>query len=266
MENFRDEELDKMETDLHEKLEHPEGDSEEEQAESRKRSIETLTEVLSEIKCLKRMKSASSSMAGHSTTIIAEQATKIFCKDLTSANVTRWADQLKDHTVRFPGRHHSAEQLKMMLSEQDRIEFTQTVKSFRFTDGTSIYDAGNWLKWHDNEKLSDILKLVYPKSEAISDVQKILSVAFKIFWAKNPRHFFTFLAQLQQVLNWDDRQEELMALSRVAYNLLQDAILDQVIGKHAKSCEVTKEFIDSIKAKAPTKQHGSAFRHHCGGG
>ena len=90
MENLRDEELVKMEADLHEKLEHPDGDSEEEQADSRKRSIETLTEVLSEIKCRKRMKSgSSSSMAGHSTTIIAEQATKIFCKDLTSANVTR---------------------------------------------------------------------------------------------------------------------------------------------------------------------------------
>ena len=86
----------------------------------------------------------------------------------------------------------------------------------------------------------------------MSDVQKILSIAFKIFWAKNPRHFFTFIAQLQQVLNWEDRQEELMALSSVAYNLLQDAILDQVIGKHAKACDVTKDFIDSIKAKAPT--------------
>ena len=43
MEKLRDEELEKLEADLHEKLEHPDGDSEEEQAESRKRSIETLT-------------------------------------------------------------------------------------------------------------------------------------------------------------------------------------------------------------------------------
>ena len=206
MDKLRDEELEKLEADLHEKLDHPDGDSEEEQVESRKRSLETLTEILAEIKCRKRMKSVpSSSMGGHGTTIIAEQATKIFCKDLTPQNVTRWADQLKDFFVRT-NSHSKPDQLRLMLSDQDRIEFTQTLKSFRFTDGASIEDAGNWLRWNDNEKLCDILKVVYPKSEAMTDVQKILSIAFKIFWAKNPRHFFTFLAQIQQVLNWDDRQ------------------------------------------------------------
>jgi hypothetical protein len=57
MDNLRDEELETLEADLHEKLDHPDGDSEEEQVESRKRSLETLTEILAEIKYRKRMKS-----------------------------------------------------------------------------------------------------------------------------------------------------------------------------------------------------------------
>ena len=124
MDKLRDEELEKLEADLHEKLDHPDGDSEEEQVESRKRSLETLTEILAEIKCRKRMKSvSSSSMAGHSTTIIAEQATNIFCKDLTPQNVTRWADQLKDFFVRT-NRHSNPDQLSKtyaVRSRQNRV-------------------------------------------------------------------------------------------------------------------------------------------------
>jgi hypothetical protein len=139
-----------------------------------------------------------------------------------------------------------------MFSDQDRIELTQTFKSFRFADGAAIDDAGNWLRWGDNSKLCDILKHVYPKSEAMSDVARILSIAFKIFWAKNPRHFLTFLAQVQHVLGWEDRQEEFMALSASAYTLLQDALIDQVIGKLQENCAVTKDFVNCIKARAPT--------------
>ena len=42
----------------------------------------------------------------------------------------------------------------------------------------------------------------------------------------------------------EDRSEELMALKAAAYQLLQDAILDQ--------CAVTKDLINCFKAKAPT--------------
>jgi len=122
------------------------------------------------------------------TTIVTEAANKIFCKDLSAASISRWADQLVDHEVRL-GRSHSFDQLKLMLSETDRLEISQTLKSFRFSDGASIDDAANWTKWQDNQKLAEILKLVYPKSEAISDVQRIVALPFRIYWAKNSRHF-----------------------------------------------------------------------------
>jgi len=36
--------------------------------------------------------------------------------------------------------------------------------------------------------------------------------------------------------------------------LLQDAFLDQVIGKHQDACAVTKDFVNCIKAKAPNRE------------
>ena len=43
-----------------------------------------------------------------------------------------------------------------------------------------------------------------------------------------------------------------MALKAAAYQLLQDAILDQVMGKYQDQCAVTKDLINYFKAKAPT--------------
>jgi hypothetical protein len=177
-------EMERLQNELQAKLDNPEGASEEEQTESRKRTLEELSELMSEIKCRKRMRTqasvATSGSVQASTTIIAETTSKLSCKDLNPTTVGRFADQLKDYEVRT-GRHHSADQLRLMFSDQDTIELTQTFKSFRFNDGAAIDDAGNWLRWGDNSKLCDILKHLYPRSEAVSDVARIVSISFKTF-------------------------------------------------------------------------------------
>jgi hypothetical protein len=218
MENIDDEELERLQVDLNLRLDNPDGETEEERDESRKRTIEEISDLISEVKCRKRMKAHATALASTAgggraaTTIVTEAANKIFCKDLSAASISRWADQLVDHQVRLQ-RSHTFDQIKLMLSETDRLEISQTLKSFRFADGASIKDAANWTKWEDNQGLADILKLVYPKSEAISDVQRIVALQFRIFWVKNARHFLPFVAQAQQALSWEDRLEEFSALS-----------------------------------------------------
>jgi vacuolar-type H+-ATPase subunit H len=234
--NF-DERIEELQTELDRRLNEAEGETEEDRTEFRKRAFDELSTQIIEVQCQKRMREAEASSAGGgrivgSTTIIAEQAVKISLSDLTPKAISKFADQLRDFQVRAK-KSHSRDQLRMMFSEQDRLEVTQTLKSYRFPDGAAIDDAANWRSWSDNEKLAECLKLVYPTSEAISDVQRILQLAkkCKIFHVKNPRHFKTLVAQLQLALQMEDRVEELMSLSAAAYQLLQDAILDQVMGK-----------------------------------
>ena len=218
MENIDDQELERLQIDLNLRLDNPDGETEEERDESRKRTIEEIADLMVEVKCRKRMKAhaahVSASVGGTraaTTTIVTEAANKIKCNDLSANSISRWADQLVDHQVRL-GRSHTFDQIKLMLSETDRLEISQTLKSFRFSDGASIDDAANWTKWQDNQKLAEILKLVYPKSEAISDVQRIVALPFRIFWVKNARHFLPFVAQAQHVLSWEDRLDEFLAL------------------------------------------------------
>ena len=146
MENIDDEELDRLQVDLNLRLDHPEGETDEERDEYRKRTIEEIADIISEVKCRKRMKAHATALASTAgggraaTTIVTEAANKIFCKDLSAASISRWADQLVDHQVRL-GRSHTFDQIKLMLSETDRLEISQTLKSFRFSDGASIEDA-----------------------------------------------------------------------------------------------------------------------------
>jgi hypothetical protein len=218
MNNNFDDEIDKLQRELDRRIEHAEGDTEEDRTEYRKRAFDELSSKIIEVQCQKKFKEAESSTAGggssRATTIIAEPAVKIFCKSLSPADIARFADQLRDHRIRCK-KSHTRDQIRMMFSEIDRLEITQTLKNFRFSDGAAIEDAANWMNWEDNDKLGEILKLVYPISEAVSDVQRILQLTnqFKIYHAKNPRHFKTFVAQLLQALQMEDRQDELMSLT-----------------------------------------------------
>jgi len=244
-----DDEITALQQELDRRLNQAEGETEEERTEFRKRAFNELSSQIIDIQCQKKMKEAETSSEGGgriglSTTIIAEQAVKISINELTPKAISKFVDQLRDYLLRAK-KSHSKEQIRMMFSEMDRLEVTQTLKSYRFPDGAAIEDAANWMSWNDNEKLAEILKLVYPTSEAISDVQRILQLTkdFKIYQVKNPRHFKTFVAQLLLALQMEDRSEELMALTAAAYQLLQDAILDQVMGKY---CSLTKTKKNSL--------------------
>jgi hypothetical protein len=198
------------------------------------------------------------------TTIVTEAANKIFCKDLSAASISRWADQLVDHQVRLQ-RSHTFDQIKLMLSETDRLEISQTLKSFRFADGASIKDAANWTKWEDNQGLADILKLVYPKSEAISDVQRIVALQFRIFWVKNARHFLPFVAQAQQALSWEDRLEEFSALSPgCSVHITAGCFPRPSYRKAPRNVCSDKGLRQLYQSESPV-QHGGALRRHCGG-
>jgi hypothetical protein len=136
MENIDDEELERLQVDLNLRLDNPDGETEEERDESRKRKIEEISDLISEVKCRKRMKAHATALASTAgggraaTTIVTEAANKIFCKDLSAASISRWADQLVDHQVRLQ-RSHTFDQIKLMLSETDRLEISQTLKSLK---------------------------------------------------------------------------------------------------------------------------------------
>jgi hypothetical protein len=103
-------------------------------------------------------------------------------------------------------------------------------------------------------KLSDILKLVFKKNDAQSDSQILLTQVdlFRIHSCKNSQHFFSFVADLMLSLHFDERKEEFAAMNTHAFNLLRDIIVEQIVGSRAAQCEVTKQLVADIKARAPT--------------
>ena len=50
---------------------------------------------------------------------------------------------------------------------------------------------------------------------------------------------------------WEDRKDELNALSQTAFQALAEVFVDKVIGKRQQSCKVTAELVAKIKAKDP---------------
>ena len=200
--------------------------------------------------------SSSSSSSSGTTTIFAEQAEKFSLKSTKNEDLQIFGEKLKAKAVQT-GRNATEAQLKAMTTEKDRAIITQGLRRFKFADGVGIENAEKWLQWDNNEALCDIFKLVFPKSEAQSDSQKLLAMtnsskAFKIHHCKDPQHFLSFVADIQLELHYDDRQEEFDNLNSVGYTLLKDIILDQVMGRKASSCEVTRQLIADIKAKAPS--------------
>ena len=56
MENIDDQELERLQVDLNLRLDNPEGETEEERDESRKRTIDEIADLIAEVKCRKRLK------------------------------------------------------------------------------------------------------------------------------------------------------------------------------------------------------------------
>jgi hypothetical protein len=189
---------------------------------------------------------------GH-TTIFAEQSEKIVLKSSKNEDIQIFAEKLRAKAVQT-GRHATNAQLRAAISEKERAMITQAFRRYKFQDGAHIEDADKWLDWNNNEKLCDIFKIVFPKSEAQTDSQKLLNMQskFKIHASKDAQHFFGFVADMQLVLHWEDRFEELMNLNPQAYTLLMNIILDQIMGKKSATCDVTKQLVADIKARAPS--------------
>jgi hypothetical protein len=198
--------------------------------------------------------SSSSSSAAHTTTIYAEQAEKFALKSTRNEDLQLFGEKLKAKAV-HTGRNATEAQLKAMTTEKERAVITQAFRSFRFPDGgESIADADAWLKWENDEKLCELLKLVFPKTDAQSDSQKLLNLkdSFKIHASKHNQHFLSFVADMILALHFEERQEEFANLNAQAFTLLKDIIVDQVMGRKAASCEVTKQLVADIKARAPS--------------
>jgi len=198
--------------------------------------------------------SSSSSSAAHTTTIYAEQAEKFSLKSTKNEDLQLFGEKLKAKAVQT-GRNASEAQLRSMTTEKERAVIMLAFRNFRFPDGgESIEDADNWLKWDNNEKLCEILKLVFPKTDAQSDSQKLLNLmdSFKIHASKHNQHFLSFVADMILALHFDERIEEFNNLNAQAFTLLKDIIVNQVMGRKAASCEVTKQLVADINARAPT--------------
>jgi len=250
-------ELQILQAELNEKLDSISPDADEaDQISMRRQFLEEYADKIAEIKFQARLRKAGADSSNllasaSTTTIVAEQTTKIKLTTINAENIHRFSDQLVDHKIRT-GKDFSSDQIKIMMDETNRQEITNHLKAFRFADGDSIDGAANWLKWSDNQKISDLLKLVFPRSEMQSDAQKILSSVFKIFCVKDPRHVLTWMSKLQVLIHYNEREEEFAQLSAQAFQNLHDTLVEQCIGRSQDTCHVTKYFVNAIKARAPT--------------
>ena len=198
--------------------------------------------------------SSSSSSSSHTTTIFAETKEKINLKSMKSEDIHAWADKLKAVTALKKGTNATEAELRSMTTDKERAIITQAFRKFTFADGgESIEGADDWLQWANNEKLSELLKLVFPKTDAQSDGQKLLSVeAFRIATCKHQQHFLGAIADMMLAIHWEERKEEFANMNAQAFTLLKDIILDDWMGKKQATCEVTKQLIADIKARAPS--------------
>ena len=144
--------------------------------------------------------------AQNHTTIFAEQSEKIVLKSSKNEDIQIFAEKLRAKAVQT-GRHATNAQLRAAISEKERAMIHQAFRRYKFPDGAHIEEADKWLDWNNNEKLCDIFKLVFPKSEAQTDSQKLLNMQskFKIHASKDAQHFIGFVADMQLVLHWEDR-------------------------------------------------------------
>ena len=171
---------------------------------------------------------ATASTAASSTTIFAEQSEKTNLKSLSSEDLHSWGEKLKAKQV-LTGRAATEAQLMSWTSERQRTVIGRAFRLYRFPDGSDIHNAENWLQWANSESICDIIKLVFPKTDAQSDSQILmnLSETFKIHLAKNNQHFLGFIADMMLALHFDERKDELEQLSSQAFILLKDIIVDQ---------------------------------------
>jgi hypothetical protein len=107
------------------------------------------------------------------------------------------------------------------------------------------------MEWEDNAKLATLLKEVFPKTSAPTDQQRMQTLQFDITCLSTPRNTGKFVAETMAILDWENREDELNALTPTAFQALAEVFVDKVIGKRQQSCKVTAELVARIKAKAP---------------
>jgi hypothetical protein len=107
------------------------------------------------------------------------------------------------------------------------------------------------MEWEDNAKLATLLKEVFPKTSAPTDQQRMQTLQFEITCLSTPRNTGKFVAETMAIIDWENREDELNALTPTAFQALAEVFVDKVIGKRQHSCKVTAELVARIKAKAP---------------
>ena len=136
--------------------------------------LQAATLAISQAAAANSSSSSSNSSSTHTTTIFAEQSEKFTLKSSKNEDLQIFGEKLKAKAVQT-GRDSTEAQLKAMTIEKQRAMITQAFRRFRFPDGgESIEQADDWLNWNNNEKLCEILKIVFPKTDGQSDSQILI--------------------------------------------------------------------------------------------
>ena len=187
--------------------------------------------------------------------ILVREQTKYKLVSCASADIWQYADRALD-ALTTSKTSWTKDQIRMQTTEMQRLEITNAMEAYTSADGDYIMDAAQWMEWGDNAKLALLLKEVFPKTAAPTDQQKLQTLHFEITCLAQPRNTGKFVAEAQALLSWEDRKDELNALSQSAFHKLAEVFVDKVIGKRQLSCKVTAELVAKIKARKGPKFYG----------
>ena len=174
--------------------------------------------------------------------------TDIKCAGTNATHFFEIAEKLQAHTASTK-HSHDKEELDTVFSTEQRLIVTQVLSDFRDEDGNELDDADNWMHWRDNIKLGDVLKALFPKNEAISDLQRLKGQVFGIKCIQNANHVLPFLGKIQSKLDYEDRKAELQGLNAQEFKVLKDAIMGCL---KVNTDPVTTQFLAQVQLLAST--------------
>ena len=135
------------------------------------------------------------------------------------------ADKLEAY-LSTNGISHDERELQTVFETKQRLMISQAFSDYRDPeDGSAIEDAANWMRWNNNERLAGLLKALFPKNEAISDLELLKGLNFNVRTLMKTNHVLPFIAEIQLKLDYMTRREELNNLNSQEFKVLKDAIL-----------------------------------------
>ena len=214
---------------------------------SKKRKHNSSVEEIFESSGSSSSSSSSSSSRDHKRIAVVAK-TDIKCAGTNAAHFFEIAEKLQAHTASTK-HSHDKEELDTVFSTEQRLIVTQVLSDFRDEDGNELDDADNWMHWRDNIKLGDVLKALFPKNEAISDLQRLKGQVFGIKCIQNANHVLPFLGKIQSKLDYEDRKAELQGLNAQEFKVLKDAIMGCL---KVNTEPVTMQFLAQVQLLAST--------------